>query len=101
MKILTFLHSFEPGGVERVALRLAACWQKQGLEAPVFMGRLDGAGRIAEAERLRLIYPATPPISPAWIETMWMIATLPGVIRRENLTRYFVPAIAIRSWPWR
>ena len=50
MKILTFLHSFEPGGVERVALRLAACWQKQGLEAPVFMGRLDGAGRIAEAE---------------------------------------------------
>jgi glycosyltransferase involved in cell wall biosynthesis len=84
MKILTFLHSFEPGGVERVALRLAANWQKQGLEAPVFMGRPHGAGRIAEAERLRLIYPATPPISPAWIETLWMIATLPGVIRREK-----------------
>lgn len=84
MKVLTFLHSFAPGGVERVALRLAACWQKQGLDAPVFMGRPDGAGRIAEADRLRLIYPAEPPISPAWIETLWMIATLPRVIRRER-----------------
>tara|TARA_R110002124_G_scaffold274840_1_gene444875 strand:+ start:5342 stop:6502 length:1161 start_codon:yes stop_codon:yes gene_type:complete len=84
MKILTFLHSFEPGGVERVALRLAACWQKQGLDAPVFMGRADGAGRIAEAKRLRLIYPAKPAISPALIETIWMIATLPKVIRREQ-----------------
>ncbi|MEH6701605.1 glycosyltransferase [Parasphingorhabdus sp.] len=84
MKILTFLHSFEPGGVERVALRLAACWQKQGLDAPVFMGRADGAGRIAEAKRLRLIYPAKPAISPALIETIWMIATLPRAIRREQ-----------------
>lgn len=84
MKILTFLHSFEPGGVERVALRLAAFWQKQGIEAPVFMGRPDGAGRIAETGSLRLIYPATPLISTAWIETIWMIATLPRVIRREQ-----------------
>ena len=84
MKILAFLHSFEPGGVERVALRLAEHWQKNGLDAPVFMGRPDGAGRIKEAKRLRLIYPVKPPLSPAMLETLWMIATLPGVIRRER-----------------
>lgn len=84
MKILTFLHSFEPGGVERVALRLAASWEKHRLDAPVFIGRPDGAGRITEAARLRLIYPVKPPISPALIETMWMIATLPRAIRREQ-----------------
>jgi glycosyltransferase involved in cell wall biosynthesis len=84
MKILTFLHSFEPGGVERVALRLADHWQKNGIDAPVFMGRVDGAGRIAEATRLRLIYPSRPPISPALLETLWMMVTLPGVIRRER-----------------
>lgn len=84
MKILTFLHSFEPGGVERVALRLAAFWQQQGLDAPVFLGRPDGAARIAEADQLRLIYPPKPAVSPAWIETLWMIVTLPKVIRREQ-----------------
>ena len=103
MKILTFLHSFEPGGVERVALRLAAYWQKQGLNAPVFMGCADGAGRIAEAKLLRLIYPAKPPISPALIETIWMIATLPRAIRREQPdvlfcagNSYSVVAVAVK-----
>ena len=84
MKILTFLHSFEPGGVERVALRLTAYWQKENHDAPVFMGRPEGAGRISEANQLRLIYPAKPPVSPALLETLWMIATLPSVIRREK-----------------
>ena len=103
MKILTFLHSFEPGGVERVALRLAAYWQKQGLNAPVFMGCADGAGRIAEAKLLRLICPAKPPISPALIETIWMIATLPRAIRREQPdvlfcagNSYSVVAVAVK-----
>jgi glycosyltransferase involved in cell wall biosynthesis len=84
MKLLTFLHSFEPGGVERVALRLADHWQRNGHDAPVFMGRADGAGRIEEAQRLRLIYPAKPPLSPALVETLWMVLTFPGAIRRER-----------------
>ncbi|WP_128830687.1 hypothetical protein [Sphingobium fuliginis] len=43
MRILTFLHSFEPGGVERVALRLVRRWRDQGIDAPLFLGRGDGA----------------------------------------------------------
>ncbi|MBI0533475.1 hypothetical protein [Sphingomonas sp. TX0522] len=45
MKILTFLHSFEPGGVERIALRLVREWRASGYDAPLFMGRTDGAMR--------------------------------------------------------
>ena len=30
LRVLTFLHSFEPGGVERVALRLHAAWRASG-----------------------------------------------------------------------
>ena len=37
MRILTFLHSFEPGGVERVALRLVRRWREQGVDAPLFL----------------------------------------------------------------
>ena len=41
MRILTFIHSFDPGGVERVALRLVRDWRTRGVDAPLFVGR-DG-----------------------------------------------------------
>ena len=80
MRVLTFLHSFEPGGVERVALRLVREWRQSGQDAPLFMGRNDGALRAELAEELEYDVP-----SPRWwtagLETLWMIVTLPGVIR--------------------
>jgi len=82
MRILTFLHSFEPGGVERVALRLVRHWRRQGVDAPLFMGRADGAMRAELGEGLDCQMPAPPPVSIAWCETLWMIVTLPFVIRR-------------------
>ena len=39
LRVLTFLHSFEPGGVERVALRLHEAWRAQGLDARLVRGR--------------------------------------------------------------
>ena len=45
MRILTFLHSFELGGVERIALRLVRSWRENGADAPLFMGRVDGPMR--------------------------------------------------------
>ncbi|CAN5242654.1 glycosyltransferase [soil metagenome] len=82
MRILTFLHSFEPGGVERIALRLIRQWRGQGVDAPLFMGRSDGAMRGELAEDLAYDAPRLPPIPIAWCETLWMIVTLPGFIRR-------------------
>jgi glycosyltransferase involved in cell wall biosynthesis len=81
MRILTFLHSFEPGGVERVALRLVRAWRAQGVDAPLFMGRADGAMRDEMAGGLDYEVPHQP-FSTGWIETLWMIAMLPRAIVR-------------------
>ena len=82
MRILTFLHSFEPGGVERVALRLVRQWRAQGVDAPLFLGRADGAMRDELGGGLACHIPRQPGISTAGFETLWMILTLPQTIRR-------------------
>ncbi|HKT75762.1 MAG TPA: glycosyltransferase [Sphingobium sp.] len=82
MRILTFLHSFEPGGVERIALRLVREWRDGGVSAPLFMGRSSGAMREELAGDLSYHTPRLPPFAIDWCETIWMILTLPGVIRR-------------------
>ncbi|KUR70633.1 hypothetical protein AQZ52_16410 [Novosphingobium fuchskuhlense] len=83
---MTFLHSFEPGGVERVALRLHEAWRAQGRDARLVMGRTAGAMKrewpdlnkgglgyeILGSERIP---------SSGW-ETLWMIIHLPRAIRR-------------------
>lgn len=81
MRILTFLHSFEPGGVERVALRLVRAWRADGVDAPLFMGRTDGAMREEMATDLAYDV-ARAPFATGWIETLWMIAMLPRAIVR-------------------
>jgi glycosyltransferase involved in cell wall biosynthesis len=82
LRVLTFLHSFEPGGVERIALRLVRAWQGTGVDAPLFMGREDGAMREELAFGLDYHVPRQLPFSVAWFETLWMIVTLPRTIRR-------------------
>ncbi|RSU65269.1 glycosyltransferase [Sphingomonas sp. S-NIH.Pt1_0416] len=82
MRILTFLHSFEPGGVERVALRLVARWRTMGLDAPLFMGRECGALRDELATEMDYFVPPQPRLGSGWWETLWMIARLPGHVRR-------------------
>lgn len=82
MRILTFLHSFELGGVERIALRLVRAWREAGMDAPLFMGREDGPLRKDVAQELSWHLPDQPPFSTAGFETIWMILTLPACIRR-------------------
>lgn len=84
MRVLTFLHSFEPGGVERVALRLVAHWRASGADAPLFIGRTDGALRSELATGMDWHVPASPPFPIGWCETLWMIVTLPAVIIRTR-----------------
>lgn len=84
MRVLTFLHSFEPGGVERVALRLVAHWRRSGVEAPLFLGREDGSLREELAADLEYEVPRQPPTGSGWFETIWMIARLPGAVRRHR-----------------
>ncbi|MCW1381385.1 glycosyltransferase [Novosphingobium sp. KCTC 2891] len=82
-RVLTFLHSFEPGGVERVALRLHRAWVDEGADARLVMGRLDGAMR-AEWPGLEPDVFGSRGIDTGPLETLWMILRLPGAIRRHR-----------------
>jgi glycosyltransferase involved in cell wall biosynthesis len=80
MRILTFLHSFEPGGVERDALRLNDEWARLGADAQIALGRRDGR-LAAEAPDLPYTVMQRGRFSTASFETLWMIAKLPAIIR--------------------
>jgi len=81
MRILCFLHRLELGGVERTALRLCRQWHDSGLDVEIMLGR-DGDRMKAEAPNLPYRVAPQPGFSTAWIETLWMILWLPGMIRR-------------------
>jgi glycosyltransferase involved in cell wall biosynthesis len=83
MRILVFLHSFEPGGVERVALRLCKAWTDGGADVRLVLGRANGAMRI-HADGLTYQVLSDEKIPTARWETLWMILRLPAVIRRER-----------------
>lgn len=104
MRILTFLHSFETGGVERIALRLVREWRARGVDAPLFVGRTDGTMRDDVGANLSAIVPLQPRnLNPARWEAIWMILTLPRVVREQQPdvlfcagNTYAVVAIALK-----
>lgn len=81
LRVLTFLHSFEPGGVERVALRLHGAWLASGVDAQLVMGRDEGVMR-GEWPLLQFTTFNSHGIPTRAWETLWMIVRLPGAIRR-------------------
>lgn len=102
LRVLTFLHSFEPGGVERVALRLHEAWRAQGLDARLVMGRTAGAMK-REWPELTFEVLGSERITSAHWETLWMILHLPRTIRRIRPdvlfcagNSYTVVAVAMR-----
>lgn len=80
-RVMTFLHSFEPGGVERVALRLNQAWAESGIDTRLVLGRDEGA-MCLEWPGLPYASLAVRGIATARFETLWMILRLPGAIRR-------------------
>jgi glycosyltransferase involved in cell wall biosynthesis len=89
IRVLTFLHSFAPGGVERVALRLVRHWRAMGVDAPLVLGRDDGAMRDEFAD-IGYEMPRQPRRHQGSWETLWMILTLPAAIRRLRPDVLFV-----------
>ncbi|OQW47079.1 MAG: hypothetical protein A4S16_09665 [Proteobacteria bacterium SG_bin6] len=80
LRIVTCLHSFDPGGAERVAFRLNARWAELGLPARVIVGRSGGSARgAAEGAPVELI-PGYTGGSALW----WMVRKLPAILRRER-----------------
>jgi glycosyltransferase involved in cell wall biosynthesis len=81
MRICIPIHSFEPGGVERVGLRLAERWQADGQEVTVVLGRDRGPTR-GQAPALRYVTRPEPFPTAAW-ETPWLIWCLWRYLRRN------------------
>jgi len=83
MRILVFLHSFGPGGVERVALRLAGAWADAGHDVRLLMGRTDGPEKSLAPQNL--VYDFAPPNPLARpFETLWMVRQLVSAVRRHR-----------------
>lgn len=91
MRIAMPIHAFEPGGVERVGLRLAESWHSAGHEVVVVLGRDRGSCR---AERPTLDYRgfAEPIATDGW-ETIWMMLSLTRFLLRERVDVIFCPGL--------
>lgn len=84
LRVMVFLHSFEPGGVERVALRLCGAWAADpALDVRLVMGRLAGAMRNEAPPGLPLHVTREPFPTAGW-ETIWMMIVLFGEICRQR-----------------
>lgn len=89
LHIVMPIHSFEPGGVERVGLGLAKAWQGAGHSVTVVLGRDEGMDRgQAPALRYRSI---RIPFSTASFETLWMIWSLRVYLRHNSADVLFCP----------
>ena len=82
--VMPFLHSFEPGGVERVALRLCGAWATDGLDVRLVMGRLDGAMRGEAPPNVPLHVIDSGSLDTSWWETIWMMVVLRRQIRAQR-----------------
>ncbi|MEQ1494218.1 MAG: glycosyltransferase [Novosphingobium sp.] len=81
MRIAVPIHSFEPGGVERVALNLCAAWQADGEEVTVVLGREAGAMKPVAP---KLAYALErEPFPTAAFETLWLIRVLRRYLKRN------------------
>lgn len=81
LRIAVPIHSFEPGGVERVALNLCAAWAAGGDTVTVVLGRQEGA-MAATAPKLDYALEREP-VPTASFETGWMMWRLYRYLRRN------------------
>jgi len=91
MHVLVPIHAFEPGGVERVGLRLAERWRAEGHEVTILLGRDRG---LCRNQRPELSYRHfAEPFSTARWETVWMMACLVRYLLRERADTIFCPGL--------
>jgi len=91
LRIMTCIHSFDPGGVERVALRLNRVWRAMGVDARLIVGRGGGATDSCDTDDgLCHIIPGAERITRR-AQLGWMLRRLPAIIRRERPDILFCP----------
>lgn len=102
LRVLTYLHSFEPGGLERDVLRFNGAWAALGIDAQIVLGRNEGA-LAGDAPDVPFHLLQTGKISTAAFETPWMIWHLPRMVRKLRPdvifcagNSYTIVAVALR-----
>ena len=102
---MPFLHSFEPGGVERVALRLAGAWAAAGCEVRIAMGRPGGALEGERPEGVDLLFPRRISRLAPRMESLWLVPHLVAMVRRYRPdvlfcagNTYAIVAVLARLW---
>ena len=78
LRILVVVHDFQPGGVERISLRLAAQWAADGAQVAIACGDSAGALKSLACDKVRLFTPAKP-------------------LKRSRFSRNAVAAFAVRA----
>ena len=78
---MAFLHSFDPGGVERVALRMAGAWATTAREVHIAMGRRTGAELRPPGVRFDF---APPNRFARHFESLWLVPHLVAAVRRHR-----------------
>lgn len=82
--VLVFLHSFDPGGVERIALRLVDHWRGMGAPVSLFMGRTGGAMKPQFADKINFARAPKTLLPVRHFETLWMIFWLVLHVRKTR-----------------
>ena len=102
LRVLTYLHSFEPGGLERDVLRFNRAWRDLGIDVQIVLGRNEGA-LADEAPELPYTVLQAGRVSTASIESLWMSWHLPRIVRtmRPDVVvcagnSYSIVAVALR-----
>lgn len=81
LRVLTYLHSYEPGGLERDVLRFNGAWAAAGIDAQIVLGRNEGP-LASDAPDVPIHLLQTGRFSTRHFETLWMIWHLPRTVRR-------------------
>lgn len=89
MRLAIPIHSFEPGGVERVALRLAEHWRDAGHDPVIVLGRSRGAC-VGTAPDLDYRVLKEPFSTDRW-ETIWLIWSFFQFLRADKVDVVFCP----------
>lgn len=89
LRIAIPIHSFDPGGVERVALNLASEWHDDGHDVTVVLGR-SGSGQLASAPPLDYWRIPTRMRTEA-CRTAWMIHCLYSFLVARRVDVLFCP----------
>lgn len=95
LRVMTFIHSFSPGGVERIALRLCSAWMHDpGLDVRLVMGRDSGPLKDQAPAALSRHITSSGPLDTAPFESLWMIGVLRHQIPRQKPDVIFCPGNA-------